>query len=82
MLPETLVLLAPLLLPADCSVKAAGVAVVALLARVVLAVLEVAAQVAVAARVAAAHTQQVLAVLVVLAGHWYWSSDHAAICRG
>ena len=81
-LPEALVLLALLLLLADCSVKAAVVVVVALLARVVLAVLEVAAQVAVVARVAAAHTQQVLAVSVGMDGHWYWSSEHEAICRG
>lgn len=71
----------PLLL-VDCSGRAAGAVVVALMATVVQVVQAVAAQAAVAARVAAAHTQQVLAVSVVLAGHWYWSFDHAAICRG
>ena len=74
-------LVLPLLL-ADCSVKAAGAVVEALRALVVQAVRVVAAQAAVVARVAAAHTQQVLVVSVVLAGHWYWSFDHAAICRG
>jgi len=75
--PEPPVLL---LLLADCSVKAAGVVVAVLRVLVVQVVRAVAAQVAVAARVAAAHTQQVLAGLAVLAGSWYWSFDHAAIC--
>ncbi len=79
-LPEPLARLVPLRLLADCSVKAAGAVVVALVAPVVRAVRAVAAQAAVVARVAAAHTQQVLAALVEMAGHWYWSFDHAAIC--
>ena len=65
-LPEPLVLLVQHLLLADCSVKAVVVEVVALLARVVLAVLEVQALVAVVARVVAAHTQQVLVALAVM----------------
>ena len=79
-LPEPLAQQAPLLLLADCSVKAAGAVVEARVARVVLAVRAVAAQVAAVARVAAAHTQQVLAALAAMAGHWFWSFDHAAIC--
>jgi len=67
---------------AACSVKAVAVVGEALLAQEVQVVRAVAAQVAVAARVAAAHTQQVLADLAALAGLWYWSFDHAAICRG
>jgi len=81
-LPEHLALLVLPLLLADCSVKAAGVVVAVLRVLVVQVVRAVAAQVAVVARVAAAHTQQVLAGLVVLVGLWYWSFDHAAICRG
>ena len=71
----------PLLL-VDCSGRAEALVVVALVAPVVQAVRAVAAQAAVAARVAAAHTQQVLVGLAAMAGHWYWSFDHAAICRG
>ena len=71
----------PLLL-VDCSGRAEALVVVALVAPVVQVVQVVAAQAAVVARVAAAHTQQVLVVSVVLAGHWYWSFDHEAICRG
>lgn len=71
----------PLLLAA-CSVKAVVVVVVALVAPVVLVVQVVVVQVAVVARVAAAHTQQVLAGLVEVDGHWYWSSEHEALCRG
>ena len=79
-LPEPLVLLVQHLLLADCSVKEAAVVVEVLLVLAVQVVRAVAAQAAVVARVAAAHTQQVLVVSVVLAGHWYWSFDHAAIC--
>ncbi len=69
-------------LQADCSVKAAAVVVEAQqVVRAVLAVLEVVALAVVVARVAAAHTQQVLVVLVGVVGLWYWSFDHAAICR-
>ena len=81
-LPEPLarlVLLPPL---ADCSVKAAGAVVEARVVLAAVVVRAVAAQVAVVARVAAAHTQQVLVALAAMAGHWYWSFDHAAICRG
>ena len=70
----------PLRLLADCSDRAAAVVAEARLVLVVLVVQVVAAQVAVAARVAAAHTQQVLVVSGAMAGHWFWSFDHAAIC--
>ena len=69
-----------LLLPVACSDKAAAVVVEAQQALVVRAVQVVVALVAVVARVAAAHTQQVLVVLAVLVGPWYWSFDHAALC--
>jgi hypothetical protein len=79
-LPEPLARLAPLLLPADCSVKVVAVVAAGLLVQVVQAVQVDAAQGAVVARVAAAHTQQVLVALAAVAGHWFWSFDHAAIC--
>lgn len=69
------------LLLAACSVRVAVVVAVARVVLVVRVVRAVAAQVAVVARVAAAHTQQVLAGLVEVDGHWYWSSEHEAICR-
>jgi hypothetical protein len=81
-LPETLARLEQRLPRVDCSGRAAVVVVEARVARVVLAVRAVVAQVAVVARVAAAHTQQVLAGWAAMVGHWYWSFDHAAICRG
>ena len=65
----------PLLL-VDCSGRAEALVAVAQVVLVVLAAQAVAAQAAVAARVAAAHTQQVLVALAVMAGHWYWSFDH------
>jgi hypothetical protein len=71
----------PPLLLADCSVKAAGAVVEARVAVAVPAVLEVVALAVVAAVLRAVHTQQVLAGLVVLAGHWYWSSEHETVCR-
>ena len=42
-----------------------------------------AAEVLVVAAVAhhAVPTPLVLVVLVVLAGHWYWSSDYGSLCR-
>ena len=76
-----LVLLAPPLLPVACSAKAVAEVAAELVVLVARAVLEAVALVAVVARVAAAHTPQEQAVLVVMAGHWYWSFDHAAICR-
>jgi len=79
-LPESLVLLAPLLLLADCSGKVVGAVVEALLVQAVQAVQVVVVQVAAVAVLAAAHTQQVLAGLVGVVGLWYWSFDHAAIC--
>ena len=80
MLPEALVPLVLPLLLVDCSGRAEALVVVARVAPVVQVVQVVVVQVAVVARVAAAHTQQVLVVSVVLAGHWFWSFDHAAIC--
>ena len=74
-------LVLPLLL-VDCSGRAEALVVVALVALVAQVVQVVAALVAVVAVVVAAHPQQVLAGLVALAGHWFWSFDHAAICRG
>ena len=65
---------------AACSDRAAAAEAEAQQVLAVQAVRAVAAQVAVVARVAAAHTQQALVVSVVLAGHWFWSFDHAAIC--
>ena len=79
-LPEPLARLVPLLLLADCSVKAAVVVVEALRALVVRAVQVVVALAAVVARVAAAHTELVLVVSVGMAGHWYWSSEHETVC--
>ena len=71
----------PLLL-VDCSGRAEALVVVALMATVVLVARAVVAQVAVAAERAAVHTQQALAALVGMVGHWCWSSEHEAICRG
>ena len=79
--PVLLVLLALPLLPVVCSAKAVAEVAAELVVLVARAVLEAVALVAVVARVAAAHTPQEQAVLVVMAGHWYWSFDHAAICR-
>lgn len=71
----------PLLL-VDCSGRAEALVVVALMATVVQVVQVVVVQVAVVARVAAAHTRPAMVALAVMAGHWFWSFDHAAICRG
>jgi len=79
--PALLVPQALHLLQVGCLGKAAAVAVVVPLALAVLAVLEVAALVAVAVVQHAVHTPLALVVSVVMAGHWYWSFDHAAICR-
>ena len=69
------------LLRAGCLDKAGVVAVVVLLALGVLAAQEVAALAVVAVAQHAVHTPPALVVSVVQAGHWYWSFDHAAICR-
>ena len=69
-----------LLLPVVCSAKAVAEVAAELVVLVVRAVLEAVALVAVVARVAAAHTQQVLAGLVAMDGHWYWSSEHETVC--
>ena len=79
--PALLALQALHLLLAGCLGKAAVVAVVVLLALAVQAVLEVAALVAVAVAQHAARMLLALVVWAVLAGHWFWSIDHAAICR-
>lgn len=77
-----LVLLVQRLLLAACSGRAEAEGVVAQAGREAQVVQVVVALVAAVARVAAAHTQQVLVASVAMAGHWYWSFDHAAICRG
>ena len=76
--PELLVL--PLL-PVACSAKAVAEVAAERVVQVVQVVPVAVALVVEVARVAAAHTPQEQAVLVVMAGHWYWSFDHAAICR-
>ena len=77
--PALLVPQALHLLQVGCLGKAGVVAAVVPLARAVLVVLEVAALAAAAVVLAVALTQQALVVSVVMAGHWYWSFDHAAI---
>lgn len=67
------------LLLVDYSGKAVEVVVVVPLALAVLAELEVVALAAVAVVQHAVRTRPALVVSVVLAGHWYWSFDHAAI---
>ena len=69
----------PLLLAA-CSVRAAEVEAVGLLVLAAQAVQAVVAQVVVVAEVAAARMLRVRADLAALAGPWFWSFDHAAIC--
>ena len=71
----------PLLL-VDCSDKVAVAVVVALMATVAMVVQVVVVQAVVEAGVAAAHTRPAMVALAAMAGHWYWSFDHAAICRG
>ena len=74
----------PLVLPPLLAVflaKVAGQAVAEVLALGVLAVLEVAAPVVEAVELVALHTLLAPVVSVVLAGHWFWSFDYAAICR-
>ena len=78
---EQALLVLPLLL-VDCSGRAEVVVVVALMATVVQVVQVVVVQVAVVARVAAAHTRPAMVGLAAMAGHWYWSFDHEALCRG
>ena len=68
-------------LPAGCLGKVAAAVAAELGARAVLAVLEVVALVAAVAVLHAVRTLLALVVSVVLAGHWYWSFDYAAICR-
>ena len=65
---------------AACSDRAAAVVAEAQAGLVVLEAQEVEALAAAVAVLAAAHTQQVMAGLAVMAGHWFWSFDHAAIC--
>jgi len=69
------------LLLAGYSVKVAAVAVAVLLSLAVQAALAVVALAAAVAVLRAVHTQQALVVSVVLAGHWYWSSDYGSLCR-
>lgn len=79
-LPEHLALLALLLLRVVCSDRAAAVVAEAQAGLVAQVVLEVEALAEAAVQAVAARTQQVLAGLVAMAGLWYWSFDHAAIC--
>ena len=79
--PALLELRALPLLRVGCLGKAAAVAAVVLLALAVRAVLAVAALAAVAAVQHAVHTPLALVVSVVMAGHWYWSSDYGSLCR-
>lgn len=79
--PALLELQALRLLPVGYSVKAVVVAVVVLLALAVRAVLEAVDLVVVAVVLHAVRTLLALVVSVVLAGHWFWSFDYAAICR-
>ena len=69
------------LLPEGCLGKAAAVAEVVMLTLAVLAAQEAEVVAAVAVVQHAVHTRPAMVVSVVLAGHWYWSFDHAAICR-
>ena len=69
------------LLLAGCLDKVAVVAVVVTLALAVQAVLAVAALVEAAVVQHAVHTPLALVVSAVMAGHWWWSIDNAAICR-
>ena len=71
----------PLLL-VDCSGRAEALVAVAQVVMVVQVVRAVAALVAVVARVAAAHTRPAMVALAAMDGHWYWSAEHEAICRG
>jgi len=74
--PEPPVLL---LLRVVCSDRAAAVVAEAKSGLVVLEAQEVEDLAAAVAVLAAAHTQQVLAGLAAMAGHWYWSSDDGQI---
>ena len=71
----------PHLLLAGCLGKVVVAVVVVVLALEVLAVLEVAALAVVEVVLHAVHTPLALVVWAVMAGHWYWSIDNAAICR-
>ena len=76
---EQALMVLPLLL-VDCSGRAEALVAVAQVVMVVQVVQVVVVQVAVVARVAAAHTRPAMVALAAMAGHWYWSFDHAAIC--
>ena len=65
----------------DYSVRGEAVVVEEQAAPAVRAVLEVAALAAAVVAQHAVHTRPALVVLAVMAGHWYWSFDYAAICR-
>jgi hypothetical protein len=68
------------LLQAGCLGKAAAGAVVVTLALAVQAAQEAEALVVAAVAQHAVHTPLALVVSVAMAGHWFWSFDHAAIC--
>ena len=79
--PALLALLVPHPLPVGCLGKVAVAVVQVMQALAVLAVLVVAALVVAAVVQHAVHMPQALAVSAVMAGHWWWSIDNAAICR-
>ena len=79
--PALLALRALRLLLGACLDKVGAAVAVVMLALAVQAVLAVVALAVVAAAQHAVHTPLALVVWVVLAGHWYWSIDNAAICR-
>ena len=69
------------LLPVGCLGKVAAAVAVVLLALGVQVVRAVVALVVAAVVQHAVHMPQALAVSAVMAGHWWWSIDNAAICR-
>ena len=69
----------PLLL-VDCSGRAEALVEGDIMATVAMVVQVVVVQAVVEAGVVAAHTRPAMVALAAMAGHWYWSFDHAAIC--
>ena len=74
-------LLVPHPLPVGCLGKVAVAVVHIMQAQAPQAVLAVVALVVAAVVQHAVHMPQALAVSAVMAGHWWWSIDNAAICR-
>ena len=73
-------LLVPLRLLADCSDRAAAAVAEVQAGMVVLEVQAVVALAVAAVQAAVLLLLQVRADLAAMAGPWYWSFDHAAIC--